>query len=147
MWQWLEWGILPPQNLLIDAPHLVGALPSLVVERAKDLETWNRIASFASFENLPLDHDKIAPFRFTQADWVSRPVWFWPRLKEHPAIDDVTDPWSSEWPDHVFCEDTSRFVVEEKAREFTSAMSSQFARRHVEFLPNVDYGNKSRFAL
>lgn len=148
VWQWLEWGVLPTQTLLIDAPHLITAFPSIVSDRKKDIDTWNRSASFVAVDRLPLNHEIIEPFRFIPSDWVSRPVWFWPLLKENSDIEDVADPWSTEWSDHVFCEDTSRFVIENEAREFTSALSSQFSRRYVEFLAEgIEYQNRYRFSL
>jgi len=148
VWQWLEWGILPAQNLLIDAPHLVSSFPSLIRDQAKDITTWNGTTSFVNHESLPLNNDVIESSRFAQIDWLSRPVWFWSQVKDNSNIKDVADPWSSEWPDHIFCEDTSRFLAEQQARSFVSAVNSPFVRRYVEFLEGkVDYKNKVRFAL
>ena len=44
---WLEYDVLPGQNILIDAPHLISRFPSVLGEKVKDIDSWNRTASLS----------------------------------------------------------------------------------------------------
>ena len=42
--KWLERLVLPEQDILVDAPHLVSRYPSLMTGDVTNIETWNRTA-------------------------------------------------------------------------------------------------------
>jgi hypothetical protein len=144
--KWLERLVLPGQDILVDAPHLVSRYPSLMTGDVMDIETWNRTARLVSHEDLGLRTDLIEPFRLKKDHWLSRPVWFWDEVRECQDILEVREPWKMERPNWVFCEDASRFY-EEGCREFIADVASPFARRFVKNFEGVDYRPKVRFSL
>ena len=144
--KWLERLVLPEQDILVDAPHLVSRYPSLMTGDAMDIETWNRTARLVSHKALGLRTNLIEPCRLKKDHWLSRAVWFWDELRECEDILEVREPWKMQTPDWVFCEDASRFY-EEGYREFIAHVESPFARRFVKFFGDVDYRPKVRFSL
>lgn len=143
--KWLERLVLPGQDVLVDAPHLVARFPSLLIKPKKmgDWQTTVRKSSIAG-----LRKSKIADARFKKDFWLSRPAWYWPLLCGDERIAEVKDPWSTERPDWVFAEDTSRFMQRTKCREFVIESDSPFVRRHVKGkVSGVSYSPKVRFAL
>ena len=92
---------------------------------------WNKTASFQGINSLGIQYRRIAPYRFEKQDWLSRPAWFWRRLVNLDRIAEVADPWSTKWPDLVFCEDISGFLPRNAAREFVADLPSPFVRRFV----------------
>jgi hypothetical protein len=103
--------------------------------------------------------EKIQSRRFQQQDWLSRPAWFWNELSKLEEIEEIKNPWSAERPDFVFCEDVSRFLPRQKAREFVADLASPFVRRSVvdpgscsdhklaEALRGVNYRPEVRFSI
>jgi len=144
--KWLERLVLPEQDILVDAPHLVSRYPSLMTGDAMDIETWNRTARLVSHEDLGLRTDLIEPFRLKKDHWLSRPVWFWDEVRECQDILEVREPWKTERPNWVLCEDASRFY-EEGYREFVADVESPYARRFVRKFDHVEYRPKVRFSL
>ena len=129
--KWLERMVLSGQDVLVDAPHLVSRFPSLLSGNVKAASSWNKTASFKAINRLGLRYQAIAEFRFKRQDWLSRPAWFWKPLSNFDKIAEVTDPWAAERPDFVFAEDLSKFVPQNKAREFVAHLPSPFVRRFV----------------
>ncbi len=150
--KWLEQLVLPEQDILVDAPHLVSRYPSLITgdkEKKEKIETWNETARLVDYANLGLDVDPIEPYRFKKSYWISRPVWFWDKLRECEDIKEVTEPWLTAAPDWVFCEDASRFYNREDCREFLADTTSPFTQRFVRYFneDEVDYRPRARFSL
>ena len=145
--KWLESLVLPEQNILVDAPHLVSRYSSIITDDKKEIETWNKTAQLVEHGKLGLDTDLIEPFRFRNNCWVSRPVWFWDKLRECEAIKEVKDPWLSEKFNWVFCEDASRFYHRKDCKEFLADTVSPFTRRFAKGFKEVDYRPRFRFAL
>ena len=147
--KWLEQLVLPEQDILVDAPHLVARFPSLITGDQKDVEAWNETARLADYTNLGLDVDPIEPYRFKKSYWISRPVWFWDKLRECENIKEVTEPWLTATPDWVFCEDASRFYNSEDCREFLADTTSPFTQRFVKYFneDEIDYRPRARFSL
>jgi hypothetical protein len=135
--KWLERFVLPGQDILVDAPHLVSRYPSLLSGDRADVETWNKTARLVCYDELGLSTEVIERFRLKKEHWVSRPAWFWRELRECEEIKEVREPWTIERPNWVFCEDTSRFC--EEYTEFVADVDSPFARRFVSRLEGVDY--------
>lgn len=141
--KWLERLVLPGQDILVDAPHLVSRFPSLLTEDTEDLANWNKTTSL-SRTKLPLDYKKIDGFYFKNDFWISRPAWFWNGIYKHDEIKEVKEPWKTEELKFAFCEDSSTFEKIEECREFYSAVESPYNQRFVHAKPceDVDYGPK-----
>jgi hypothetical protein len=161
--KWLERVVLPGQEILVDAPHLALRFPSLLRGDIKRSRTWDASASLPPSESLWSKkgqlREKIQSRRFQQQDWLSRPAWFWNELSKLEEIEEIKNPWSAERPDFVFCEDVSRFLPRQKAREFVADLASPFVRRSVvdpgscsdhklaEALRGVNYRPEVRFSI
>ena len=145
--KWLEYRVLPEQDILVDAPHLISRYPSLITGDKKKIETWNNTAQLIRHEELGLDTELIEANRFDRIHWISRPVWFWDKLRECENIKEVKEPWLTEKPTWVFCEDTSRFQEQGQCSEFIANVSSPFTIRYVENISDINYRPRVRFSL
>lgn len=144
---WLEYDILPGQNILIDAPHLISRFPSLLGEKVKDIEFWDRTASLSEPDTIGLSSN-IKQFRFDKSNWLSRPAWFWNDLSNFEEIKEVRDPWFAPNLGYVFCEDISKFVPLHDARSFVADLESPFVQRYVKYLEHpLTYKPIVRFSL
>jgi hypothetical protein len=146
--KWLERLVLPGQDILVDAPHLVMRYPSLLdLDRTK-VENWNKTAKFEPFDKLGLDFETIEQFRFEKDYWLSRPVWFSSQLSNCQDIKEVMEPWTREEIDFVFCEDSSSFYEKKECRTFIAKMESHYDRRFVRhFHGDVEYSPIKRLHL
>lgn len=154
--KWLERLILQGQDLLADAPHLVYRYPSLLEGEIDDLTNWNRTASL---ENPTIHREPIARHKFEKEHWLSRPAWWFFRLRIDRAISEVSSPFNTERPGYLFCEDISRFLPEDETQEFVADLDSPFTRRSVvdprtcrdpklaSELKKIDYRPEVRFSL
>ncbi len=145
--KWLDQLVLPEQDILVDAPHLVSRYPSLIRGNEEEIETWNETSQLIDFSELGMKTDLIGPYRFQKSYWVSRPVWFWDELCECEEIQEVSEPWLTIRPNWVFCEDTSCFHKQEDCKEFLADIASPFTRRFVKNISGVDYQPRVRFSL
>lgn len=145
--KWLERQVLPGQDILVDAPHLITRFPSLLGEGISDIAAWNRTAQLADHDRLGLVEEQIESSRLNPSHWLSRPVWFWQQIRETESIPEVHEPWTAASPDWVFCEDMSQFWPREECREFVAKVDSPFSRRFVRFFPDVQYAPANRFFL
>ncbi len=144
---WLEYDVLPGQNILVDAPHLISRFPSLLGDKSQDIDAWSRTASFSEPNVIGLD-PIIEPYRFKRSDWLSRSTWFWNDLSDSEEIAEVRDPWSAKTLDYVFGEDISKFIPNDDARSFVADLESPFVRRYVKYLePRISYTPLVRFSL
>jgi len=128
--KWLERLVLPSQEILIDAPHLVVRYPSLL-KGHRTVRTWNLTTNMKPHGELPLDHEKIEKFRFKRDYWLSRPVWFWEKVSSSQGIKEVREPWTRESSPFVFCEDGSVFRDRKECKEFLADVDSADVRRYV----------------
>ena len=146
--KWLEQLVLPEQDILVDAPHLVSRYPSLITDGEEKIGTWNKTAQLVDFSKLEMmNTNLIEPYRFQKSYWISRPVWFWDKLCECEGIKEVSEPWLTVKPDWVFCEDTSCFHEQMDCKEFLADIASPFTRRLVKKFNGVDYQPRVRFSL
>lgn len=145
--KWLERLVLPGQDILVDAPHLVMRYPSLLESDHTKVENWNKTAKFEPFDKLGLDFKTIEPFRFKKDYWLSRPVWFSNQLSNCQDVKEVQEPWAREENDFVFCEDGSSFYKKEDCRTFIAKMESPYDRRFVHHFPDVEYSPIKRLNL
>ena len=145
--KWLERLVLPEQNFLVDAPHLVSRYPSLIDDVEKKIKAWNSTAQLVNYRELGLDIDLIECYRFKKGYWISRPVWFWDKLRECEEIKEVREPWLTVKPNWVFCEDASRFYNQKDCTEFLADTVSPFTRRYLNGFKDVDYRPRVRLSL
>jgi len=113
----------------------------------EEIGTWNKTAQLVGHEDLGLETNLIEEYRFEKTHWISRPVWFWDKLRECEDIIEVSEPWETVIPDWVFCEDTSCFHKQEDCKEFFADVASPFTRRFVKNFKGVDYQPRVRFSL
>ena len=145
--KWLERLVLPEQDFLVDAPHLVARYPSLIAGDEKKIKDWNSTAQLVDYRELGLDTKTIEPYRLKKDYWMSRPVWFWDTLREDESIKEVREPWLTDKPSWVFCEDASRFHDRKDCEEFFADTDSPFTRRFIKGFKRVDYRPRVRFWL
>ena len=145
--KWLERFVLPEQDILVDAPHLVSRYPSLIDDVEKKIKAWNSTAQLVDYRELGLDTDLIECYRFKKDYWISRPVWFWDKLRECEKIKEVSEPWLTVKPNWVFCEDASRFYYEKNCTEFLADTVSPFTRRCINRFKDVDYRPRVRLSM
>ena len=145
--KWLERLVLPEQDFLVDAPHLVARYPSLIAGDEKKITDWNSTAQLVDYRELGLETKTIESYRFQKDYWISRPVWFWDTLRECEEIKEVREPWLTDKPSWIFCEDASRFHKRRDCEEFFADTDSPFTRRFVKGFKGVDYRPRVRFWL
>ncbi len=142
--KWIERRVLPGQNIVVDAPHLISRYPSLLKGKHSMLKTWNGCAMFAHAEELNLNHALIREFQHSKPYWFSRPVWFWRKLAELVGIKEVSAPWQKERLQFRFCEDASRFYDKRVCKEFVAEVDSPYNRRFARLFHDVDYQPRVR---
>lgn len=147
LWKWLEVQLLPELDVLIDAPHLTTRFPSLLAGDQTDIDVWNAIAVRHDRDVPNLKMDSIERYRFSKFHWLTRPAWYWRGVMDEPDIPDVNEPWNIEYVPFVFCEDISRFAVEEQAKSYRASVDSPFGLRYIKKLDGVDYQPIQRLAL
>jgi hypothetical protein len=144
---WLEHLVLPGQDLLVDAPHLVSRYPSLLEGDHSDIGIWNRTTSFDTFDKIGLNHETIEEHRFKKVRWLSRPAWFWPDLSRSAKIIEIREPWEAETTKYVFCEDSSNFHEQRHCKKFNMESESPFNRRFVRYLTDEGVNYQPRVRL
>lgn len=137
--KWLERMVLPGQDILVDAPHLVSRYPSLLTGNPSKIESWNKTTKLESYDNLGLYYEKIEKFRFKKNYWLSRPAWFWDSISECSEIDEVSEPWKKIDSNYVFCEDISSFKRRENCKRFVAKLDSPYVHRFIKGLDVMDY--------
>lgn len=130
--KWMAQVVLPGQNIVVDAPHLVSRLPSLLrVGRRPEEEALSAVCTIGG--TLPKSFDSWALRRhvFDANGLLDRPAWVWPSIAKDTSIPDIAEPWKTRELGSVFCEDVSRFVPKAAARRFTADIDSPYAARFV----------------
>lgn len=146
--KWLEFVVLPRQDILVDAPHLVSRYPSLLKGSKTTVQSWNRLASLdRRAVQRALNGRSLSKAEFGAAGWLNRPAWWWHAVSVTKEIAEVKSPWENKPSPWVFCEDSSRFTKKSEARPFTSSLDTPYASRYVEYRPDIDYHPSGRFAL
>ena len=125
--------ILPEQNALVDAPHLISRFPSLIGDGSVDLESLNRLCDPVGPEGAEPLGRTAGEIPFPKVSLAMETAWYWPALNRDESIDEVRDPWrtSEANAERVFCEDVSRFLPVESAQAFQALVSPPFMKRYV----------------
>lgn len=144
--KWLERLVLPGQDVLVDAPHLVSRYPSLLKDDHVSRDAWNRTANLVNDDELQLDHDIIKRSRFKKGCWLSRPAWFWDGVSNLPIIGEVSEPWKKEVTKFQFCEDSSSFESLKNCRDFRAGVDSVYLQRFINrpLIEGIDYQPRVR---
>ena len=130
--KWLERLVLPGQDFLVDAPHLISRFPSLLPGSRVNDGDWDLVAKAgADAETVGMTGEILLDAAYEPRDWLSRPAWRWPALSSDRRVAEVSDPWDSAVAELTFCEDVRRFLPPPEAREFSAAVSSPFLTRYV----------------
>ena len=91
--KWLEHIVLPGQDILVDAPHLVSRYSSLLTSNLREVETWDKTVSLRGVKSLGIRYRKIAEYRFARENWLSRQAWFWNKVSED-EIAHIVSKWT-----------------------------------------------------
>ena len=124
--------VLPEQSVLVDAPHLVSRFPSIMRQERDDIDVWDRLCNPVADDIDAQLADNVSRHKYKEkAHWLWRPAWYWPAVNGDEEIEEVRDPWTYRESDWVFCEDLSRFVSTEVAREFRALVAPPFIKRFI----------------
>lgn len=128
--KWLAGHVLPGQETLIDAPHLVAMYPSLF-EGQKSLPRLNQLCVVEPEADLPLTTDLIKESRFRPEYWLDRPAWWTEQVLENRQLVENDQPWKKVALRYAFAEDTSCFhsVAELTSFEAPGSLGRRFVRQ------------------
>ena len=152
--KWLRRDVVGPQDVLVDVPHLIARMPFLLGDNASDLKRWHDSLAIEEppFGMDPRIYDEhVSDAKFTPDHMVKSPCFWWPKLKESQALNDLFFGSNGNWPDVVFCEDASRFRSVTltgggaELMQFAAEFEGSWGRRYVSLFPDRVYGPKSRF--
>lgn len=141
--KWLERFVLPGQDVLVDAPHLVARFPSLLISDGFSRKTLDATTKLDG-SPLGINENSIREFEMKPRNWLSRRAWFWPKVVESGKIDEVSEPWFKKQLKYVFCEDSSTFLPRSSAKEFLADVDSPYVTRFVANFSGVEYRPSSR---
>ncbi len=146
--RWLQSVVLPPQDFLIDAAHLVRHCPGLLHGEAT-ASNLARLAQKRTDAPVPLDTGKLRRHRFPHEHefWLDRPVWWLSSILQDRGIEDIREPWNKKPLKLEFAEDASRFWNPSDMARYES--EGFFATRYVrgvKAFPDVQYVPANRLA-
>jgi len=151
---WFRRDVVGPQELLVDAPHLATRMPVLLGEKAKRADDWNRTAAD---QEPPFGFDGdiyekfVAAARYSNDAWTHHAAFWWPSLKANDELSTLFFNSVADYPDVVFCEDRSGFVVKTGGEgdpvDFLAEFESSWARRYVAKIGGFKYLPLSRFMM
>jgi hypothetical protein len=125
--KWLEFVLLPGQDFLVDAPHLVERRPGLLGGDSADPAAWQAAVQVGEEGEKGLDAERIREYSYG-AGWLSRPVWRWRAIASDPNLDEAAEAIRPQKL-LVFAEDQSRFIEAGMATRFRSDVDSPFKSR------------------
>lgn len=145
--KWLERLVLPGQNILVDAPHLIERYPSLFLATGPEhIINWQSTHKLLKPDQGVIDVATIDAFRFEKTAWLSRSAWYWPLVSECEKIAEVVNPWSPR-QEFAFCEDTCKFALpDDGPAQFVAKVDSPFVRRFVSQRDPM-YGPQLQYAI
>lgn len=129
--RWLNLGVLPRQDILIDAPHLVRRFPSLLSGDRSNLDAWNATCQLPMAAKNAELRSQASQHEFAAGAWMWRPTWSLPSIEADESISEIRSPWDQEDPAFEFCEDLSRFLPTPVTRPYRVLIDSRFQRRSI----------------
>ena len=145
--------LLGVQDVLVDLPHLVAQMPFLLGERSSEVDYWNEVLRF---ESAPFGLDEqlfeahLASTLFSRHIWVPKPCFWWPSIKSDEQLLKHFFAAEGNWPNAVFCEDLSRFVLVSETggsgspQEFESEIPGSWPTRYIGVVADYEYTPRSR---
>ena len=128
--RWLESRLLSAQDLIVDAPHLVSRVPSLLMGDPATVDAWDAVATLVDPAK-GWSAGSVAASSYPQSQWLTRPAWYWPAVSRDSSLPEVSSPWTALEPNVGFCEDLSAFLPLDSVKEFVADVNGPFARRFV----------------
>lgn len=134
--RWFLTVVLPGQNILVDAPHLVSRYPSLLGDDPDDRPPRNKTPYKETCRldgGIPdsLHSERIDDAFFEYSHWLSRPVWWTSVVSENQELPEVTRAFRVAPCPYVFAEDASNFFSEDECRSFRIPHETPHKRRYV----------------
>jgi hypothetical protein len=144
---WLQSIVLPPQDVLIDAPHLIRYCP-IVLAGSHSIATAKKVAVKSSSARLPIRNERLEQHRFEQHRWLDRPAWWTSGILHEMGIPDINEPWTKEPLGFEFAEDTSTFRRGTTLHGYDSEgfFTTRFVERRREFRDRIEYEPMGRLA-
>lgn len=125
---WIDKVIVPSQETLIDAPHLVYLKPWLLKDPSKE-ENWNLAASLTNpFIAL---QDGVKKYLYPISFLASKPVFYRRKIESDENLFEPVGFDYSNYPDLVFCEDLSKFIDFNMSRPYPSGLRGSDNQRYV----------------
>jgi hypothetical protein len=123
---WLERVVLPGQQCVADMPHLASRYPWLLTS-PESPEAWGALSTLKSADVLIED---VARYAAGEAFFYSRPAYW---IQEIDQAFPVPEEFEiSQVPDHVFCEDSSKFNSRANSSSYPSDLIGYDNERWVE---------------
>jgi hypothetical protein len=124
---WLDRWVIPANEVLIDLPHLASADPWLL--RGRNTHAgWQATVGAAGIDALVAG---VQPHAFQHGLLLSRPAVWRQRVATDIALREPSGFKYDDFPDMVFCENTSKFVEFELAKPFSSRLPVSDPQRFV----------------
>lgn len=151
--RWLRKEVLVLQDVLIDLPHLLSRMPIVLGSAVCELSSWNAAITQT---NPPYGLDSelfdrhVKPTEFQHGDWAPSPCFWWPEVRKDDVLRDRFFKSEGNWPDAVFCEDVSKFLLAESSgdgpepREFEADIEGSWPRRYVAMKADLNFSPRSR---
>ena len=134
--RWLEKTVVAAQNVVTDLPHLITRFPVVLGEGSENVMT---LAWSTNKSNRPDESrlDLIAEAKSqVVSDFIGRPVYGVEAIRRLLPNLPKADP---DLHNLVFAEDTSDFVLEETAQQFTTDLPGTYTHRYIREVPGVSY--------
>lgn len=144
--KWLERLVLPGQDVLVDAPHMVYRLPCLLENDITIIENWNKTTKFLNKNELGISYQQIDKYLYSKNYWLSRIVWYWIPISKDEAIQDINKPFLRKNIPYRFCEDSSSFINYNDCLEFKASLETPYNKRFINrnnltlasFIPKIN---------
>lgn len=147
---WLHYDVLLPQDLLVDAPHLVERAPLLLEGDSGDIANWDLTVGYGD-EITGIDRagrwgQLIDQAVYDRAYWLPAPAVWFDTIER--SVELQRELYKEPASAFSFCEDMSAFAEDECTEEFVTDFDNIWNRRRAKrFEQGVSYGPNSRFAM
>lgn len=135
---WLDRWVIPANEVLSDLPHLVSAYPWLLID-INNVSGWQRSVDIHDGFNALLSD--VKKYEFAPGLPLSRPVVWRNLVIADPELNEPSGFTYDNFPDLVFCEDTSQFHEFAQSRIFSSKLPTSDPQRFVEMPHRSDDSN------
>lgn len=145
--KWLAQRVVAPQDVLVDAPHLVARLPSRLRGDPSDAKDWQPVtAPTRIVAELGIEHESLASCECALDDWYPVPLWRWHEVLALDGILELDDPIEAVRPPVEFCEDTSNFQPRAGTCVIRTDLGGPFSRRRIARIAGREYQPATRFS-